>query len=159
MHVKMVFNKKGQYDVTRFTFYWIIAGILLTMAIFASAIVISSYQSKVLEIPGELEAQLITLRLVNNADCFAFEDLAGHVVQSSIDMDKFTQERLDDCYFPGGKQGFRDITFGLELEEESLRTENYFEVISFTLREEVLIYEGGEVRAGTLLAQIQEYWG
>ncbi len=152
-------NKKAQMDVVRFSMFWIVAGIMLVGAIFASALVINTYQAKVLDIPGELEGQLIALRLVNNPDCFAYTDPAGHVVQGSIVLEKFTKENLDACYNPEGREGFKDITFGLELEDKKLRTENYFEVNSFTLREEVLIYEGEDVRAGTLILQVQEYWG
>ena len=63
------------FDATRKSLYWMLAGILITMTVFAFAIILSMFQSSQLEIPEEFEAEILALRFTHSEDCFAYKDV------------------------------------------------------------------------------------
>ena len=44
------------------------------------------------------------------------DPVTGRVFSGVIDLDKFSQERLDQCYRTEQGKGFKDYNFALELE-------------------------------------------
>jgi len=109
-------NKKAQFDVARKSIYWMLAGVVITMAVFAFAIILSSYQQKVTQVPPQLRAEVISLRFVNTPECFTYQDpVTGRIFPGVIDVTKFTQARMDQCYRTQNEQGFKEFNFGLAL--------------------------------------------
>lgn len=159
-------NKKAQFDVARKSIYWMLAGIVITMAILAFAIILSSYQSKVTTVPPELRAELISLRFINTPECFTYQDpVTGRIFPGVIDVAKFTQERVDQCYRTKKEKGFKDFNFGLALEGytplnaqgqlQPLRTNNFFNQVDFTLYRPVLVRAGSETTVSRMIIYVQ----
>ncbi len=154
-------NKKAQFDVARKSISWMIMGSLLTIAVLILAIVLSIYQSTIFSIPGELEAQTISMRFVNTPECFAYQDsVTERIYPGIIDINKFTQDRMDDCYRTETDEGYEQINFGIFLEgfegEEVLMSNNYFNNVDFTIYESVLVLSGEELVPTRLVIYVQE---
>lgn len=145
--------KKAQFDVARKTIYWMIAGVVITIVVVAFALVMANYKNKISSVPPELRAELIILRFVNNPDCFAYGGVLG-----SIDVDKFNNGTLFDCYHTEQEKGYHDFNFGLTLVNlnQSLRTNNFFNKVDFTLWKPVLVYHNNTVSTDTLRIYVQE---
>lgn len=151
---------KGQFDVASKTIYWMIVGFTVSMLIIAFAFLISGYKEKLTGIPGELKADFISLRFVNNPDCFAYQDPnTNQLYLGSIDLTKFTQDRLDDCYKTPQELGYHNINFRLKLQTTTapeLITNNYYNVDHFTLRKNVMVWDGKTFTKDELLIYVQE---
>ena len=166
--VRMFKSKKGQYDIARKSIFWMIAGVVITITVLAFAMILSIYQGEVSTVPAEYEAKLTALRFVNTAECFTYQDLVtGRIESVVIDIDKFTQERLDDCYRSDSERGYSSFNFGLSLvgfdaidvdsgEEKILMTNNFFNKVDFTLRFPVIVRSGSEEFSTQLLVFVQE---
>lgn len=163
--VWLIMDKQGIFDVVTKSIFWMIAGIVITVAILAFALIMSSYQNKLVEIPPELKAELLALRFLNTPECFTYQDsLTGRIFPGVIDLNKFTQERLDGCYRTEKEQGYKDYNFGIELEGygptkegagKILMTNNFFNKVDFTLYKEVFIRLGGEVMPTRMIIYVQ----
>jgi hypothetical protein len=159
-------TKKGQFDVARKSIYWMLAGITVTVAVLAFAMILSSYQSKSLQIPPHLRAELVSLRFLNTPECFTYQDPSGRVFPGMIDLDKFTQERLNQCYQTSAANGKKDYNFGISLKgydlvqedgsEQLLMTNNYFKKVDFTLTKNVLVRSGKELTPTQMLIFVQK---
>lgn len=153
-------NKKGQFDVARKTIYWMIIGVVITIIVLAFAIILGGYRGKLTNVPGEIRAEYISLRFMNNADCFMWQDESGIVHTGVIDVKKFTDEQMNSrCYLTESEKGYEDFNFGLILENsnKTVRTNNYFHKDDFTLFKEVLVRdENGVVKKDRLIIYVQE---
>lgn len=148
-------NKKAQFDVARKAIYWMIAGVVITMTVIGFALIMSSYQNKLIDIPPELKAELFVLRFLNTPECFTYQDsITGRIFPGTIDLSKYTQERLNLCYQTEKEKGFKDYNFGIQLEgyeeikdsnEKMLMTNNFFNKVDFTLYKNVLVRLRGGV--------------
>lgn len=160
-------NKRGEgFDIARKSIYWMIASIVSIIAIFALVFIFTIHQGKLISQPPELEAELIALRFVNNPDCFAYQDpITSRVYTGTIDLEKYTQENLDKCYYTEEDTGHETYNFGLLLEpfdmngevweSEILSTNNYFNHVDFTLYEEVIVRSEGNNIPATLVIYVQ----
>ncbi len=159
-------NKKAQFDVARKSIYWMLAGVVITMAVLAFAIILASYQQKVTEVPPKLRAELISLRFVNTPECFTYQDpITGRIFPGMIDVTKFTPERLDRCYSTLPERGFKEFNFGLALDGytplneqgqlQPLRTNNFFNQVDFTLYKPVLVRTGSEITPSRMIIYVQ----
>ena len=154
-------NNKGQFDVARKSISWMIMGSILTMAVLVLAIVLSIYQSTIFSVPGELQASIISQRFVNTPECFTYQDpVTGRIYPGTIDIQKFTQERMNDCYRTESDEGYEEMNFGIFLEgfegEEVLRSNNFFNNVDYTLYETVLVLSGEELVPTRLVIYVQE---
>ena len=136
------------------------------MAVFAFAIILSSYQQKVTQVPPQLRAEVISLRFVNTPECFTYQDpVTGRIFPGVIDVTKFTQARMDQCYRTQNEQGFKEFNFGLALEgytplnaqgqEQPLHTNNFFNQVDFTLYKPVLVRAGSEITTSRMIIYVQ----
>ena len=160
-------NKKGEgFDIARKSIYWMIALVVSVIAVLALVMIIAMYQGKLVQTSPELEAELITLRFVNNPDCFAYQDpITGRVYLGTIDVDKYNQDTLDKCYRTEEDEGYETYNFGLLLqsfnpidedgEEVLLRTNNYFNYVDFTMFKNVIVRSGETLTPSTLVIYVQ----
>lgn len=146
------------FEVGRKSIYWMIASFIIAVLMIAFVIIIIGYQGRLLAVPGEMKAQFITLRFVTNPDCFAYEDAHGRVFPYSIDLSKFTQEQMENCYRPDLEKGFNTLNFKVTIDDggKSLRTNNYYNVDQFSLGYAVMIWDGKEFTRGSVSIDVQE---
>lgn len=153
------------FELARKQIYWMIAGVLITITVIALVFLFSSYQRQLVEVPEELRAELISLRFVNTPECFTYQDpVTNRVFPGVIDVNKFTQERLDSCYRTENERGFKDFNFALELEgyvpivdgeKKLLRTNNFFNKVDFTLFKEVYVRTGDSLEPTRMVIHVQ----
>src|SRR3989344_6128590 len=98
------------FDFTRKQIFWMIIGVVAAIVMLSLVFMMRPYQQQLVDVPDELQAELISLRFVNNPDCFTFQDTnKGRGFPGVIDVSKFTQERLDKCYSTEKEKGFKDF--------------------------------------------------
>lgn len=147
------------FDVGRKNIYWMIAGFVIAMVMIAYVMIIGGYKARLTEVPKEIKSELISLRFVNNPDCFAYEDLVTkRVFPFSIDLKKFKEEkRMDGCYLTEKEKGYKTFNFKLSLANYgSVQTNNYFEAPQSQKEYDVLVWNGNLFERDTLLIEVQE---
>lgn len=146
-------NKQGQFELRKMI-YWMIAGVVITMVIFAFAMIISSYKNKLTIVPPKLRVELISLRFVNAPDCFAYQDeITGRVYPGVIDLSKFNEGRMDRCY---QSKSTKNFNFQLVLDNRTLNTDEWKHKTDFTLFKNILVKEGEELKSTRLKIYVQE---
>lgn len=155
-------NRKGEaspFDVARKAIYWLIAGTIITMVVFVYAFSLVGYKNQLVYIPPQLPAELISLRFTNIPECFAYQDAAtGRVYPGIIDLNKFNDGVMEDCYHTEAEKGYEDYNFRLQLEKKgnTIRTNNYFNKDDFTIIKKVLVKDGMNLVEDNLLIYVQE---
>lgn len=111
-----------------YTLYFIIAAMIIGLFATILTIAVSNYKTSTSIITDNLRTTIAEYRLLNSPECFAHEDKAlKRIYPSTIDIGKFTQERLDSCM---GQLGY-GICFNLELKKmdgssiKNIKTKNY----------------------------------
>ncbi len=158
-------NNKGQFELRKMI-YWTIAMIVITLVVFASAMIMSDYGAKLSKVPSNLRADQISLRFVNAPECFAYQDLeTGRVYPGIIDLSKFNEETLTGCYQSGGRENFNfqlvlgDMVLGGKASGTTkvvLETDRWVNVRDFTLSKEILVKNNGEIKPMMLKINVQE---
>ena len=149
-------TEEGIFDVARKLMFWTITLFKITIVILIFAFIIGGYKNKLTKVPSELQAELITLRFINNPDCFVAEQ-QGVVMPGVIDLEKFTKERLQACYTTEPREGIKTFNFRLELKNgKTILTDNYFHNSKFVLQQEVLVLQDGKLTKDQLIVQVQE---
>ncbi len=154
------------FDLTRKQLYWGIAAfIVVIVTLIFMFVLLPQYQNSLVETPEELRAELISLRFVNTPECFTYQDeVTGRIFAGVIDLQKFTQERMDACYRTEPEKGFEDFNFALELEgytptldgkKKLLASNNFFNKVDFTLYKQVLVRNGDRFEPTRLVIQVQ----
>ncbi len=154
------------FDVTRKQIYWPIAAFMVVVATLLLVFVFfPNYERSLVEVPPQLQAELISLRFLNTPECFTYQDPAtGRIFAGVIDLGKFTQERLDTCYRTEPAKGFKDYNFALELEgftpavggeKKLLMTNNFFNQVDFTMYKQVMVRNGNRLEPTRLVIQVQ----
>ena len=154
------------FDLTRKQLYWGIAAFMVVIAtLILMFILLPQYQRSLVEVPQELQAELISLRFVNTPECFTYQDEAtGRIFAGVIDLQKFTPERMDKCYRTEPEKGFKDFNFALELEgyvpiidgqKKLLMSNNFFNKVDFTLYKQILVRNGNKIEPTRLVILVQ----
>lgn len=147
---------EGVEDVAWKSFSWAIFGVIITILIFVFALIIAGYKERLTAVPPELQAELISVRFTNTADCFAFQDPhTGRVYPGVIDNSKFTEERMQRCYSTDQEHGQNDFNFRLQLGDKYITTNNYFNIDHFTITKKVIVADGRERHPETLTIFVQ----
>ncbi|MBU0470181.1 MAG: hypothetical protein KKA62_05655 [Nanoarchaeota archaeon] len=153
-------DKRGQiFDTARKTIYWMIAAVVITAVLFAFAVSIANYKNKVTLVPEELQAELIALRFANVGECFALQDQAtGKVSAGIIDFDKFTEERLNECYPLPSDISHTEYNFRLLLTDagKEITTLDYANRDKFSFDKEVLVSNDGKLSKDRLIVYVQD---
>lgn len=147
---------EGIEDVAWKSFSWAIFGVIITVLVFVFALLIAGYKERLTVVPSELKAELISLRFTNSAGCFAYQDShTGRSYVGLIDKSKFTEESLQRCYATDPEHGEQELNFRLQLGEESITTNNYFNIDHFTITKKVILVDGSQHRPETLTIFVQ----
>ena len=157
-------NKKAQFGVARKTVYWTIIAVVITMIVIFFAFLLANYKNRLSEVPKELQAELISLRFVNAPECFAYQEPStGRILHSVIDIDKFTEEQMNQCYSTAGSGGIKTFNFRLSLVNggEGVFTDKYYHYDrpDFSIIKEVLVKRGSDLQKDQLMVYIQEKVG
>src|SRR3989344_3952766 len=145
------------FEVGRKTIYWMIASFVIGVLMIAFVIIIAGYQGKLTAVPGELKTGFITLRFVTSPDCFAYQDATGRVFPYTIDLSKFTEERMVLCYLTDPEKGYETFNFRLMLGDgTSVKTNNYYQIDHFSKKYDVLVWDGSAFTKDTLSVLVQE---
>ncbi|MBI4983558.1 hypothetical protein HZC32_02840 [Candidatus Woesearchaeota archaeon] len=153
-------NRKGEeaFDPARKTIYWMIAGVMIVLVVLAFSGTLVGYKNKLTYYPPKLKAELISSRFANIPECFAYQDkISGRVYPGVIDLNKFTNATLYDCYHTGQEKGYEDYNFRLKLYNKSTEvlTNNYFNKDDFTLFRKVLVNNKGKSSEDMLYIFVQ----
>lgn len=156
-------NKKGEtgegaYAVTHKSVYWMVAGAMLIVAVFVYVYFLSGMNARLVYVPEKMRAEAISLRFANIPECFAYQDLeTGRVYPGVIDLAKFNQQTMDDCYKTEEEKGYEEYNFRLLLKNKGaeVSTNNYFHGDEFTLNRKVLIKEGEQIMADEMIIYVQ----
>ncbi|MBT4935363.1 hypothetical protein HOL21_04370 [Candidatus Woesearchaeota archaeon] len=145
----MSINKKAQFDVARKSIYWMIAGFIITLVVIGFVLIIVNYRNALTEFPPEINAEFISLRFTNIPECFAYQDVdTKRVYPGVIDLDKFTTERMELlCYKTNPEKGHGTFNFELELRDKgtTIKTNNYFNAATFTLKRNVFVRDANGI--------------
>lgn len=160
---KMLAGRKAQFELARKTIYWMIAGLIISMLVLAFALILGNYTGKLTSVPKELQAELISQRFGNVPECFAEQDnLTQKVFPGMLDLSKFSEERMAQCYATDKEKGIKQFNFRLKLAKagKEVSTNNYYHKDDFTIYKEVLVRnEKGEVAKDQLMIYVQEKIG
>jgi len=154
------------FDLTRKQLYWGIAAFMVVIAtLILMFVLFPQYQNSLVKVPDQLRAELISLRFVNTPECFTYQDEAtGRIFAGVIDLQKFSQERMDKCYRTEKDGGIKDFNFALELEgytptvdgqKKLLSSNNFFNKVDFTLYKQVLVRNGDRFEPTRLVIHVQ----
>ena len=156
-------NSKGALGI-RYSIYWTIAVIVLTIVTFALALMISNYTSQLTKQPVELRSMMIAERFGNIEECFAYTNPDSiKIKENSIDLNKFKQENMDDCYKSDSRRGHKTFNFRLQLigQNQEIITNNYFhaDVTELTLFKKVSVWDGTQFINDKMAIYVQEKIG
>ncbi|MFC1686846.1 hypothetical protein ACFL0E_00630 [Nanoarchaeota archaeon] len=154
-------NNKAQFELRK-SLYWMVIGIVVTIVVFVFAFILASHQNRLTKIPSELKSELLSLRFVNNPDCFTYQDsVTKRVFPGIIDLTKFTDDDLLNCYKTETKEENKDYNFRLKLkvQNKEIKTNNYRNVNTYVLTKEVLVKIGEDLKKDTLEIFVQEKVG
>lgn len=124
------------FDVARKTIYWTLIIFVITMIIFAFWFTIGNFRSKAVYLPLTTKAELLSQRFINSPDCFAYVNAkTGQVYGGTVDISKFTLERINLCY---KEDVFKGINFQFTLEtiggqKTIIKTEDWYTKPDLTL--------------------------
>jgi len=155
-------SNKAQFDSAVKTVYWIIAGFVIVTVVLVFAITLAGYKDRLTAVPPELKAELTSFRFTNNADCFALQETnTGKTMAGIIDLKKFNQSVLDNCYKTDDDViGIRQMNFQLVLRnfDRSISTNNYKNAYQdkLTIQKEVLVWSSNKMEKDTLLIYVQD---
>jgi hypothetical protein len=142
------------YEASRKSIFWMIAGFVIVIIVFAYGFVLSGYTGKLTHISPQLRAEFIALRFANIPECFAYQDpVNGRVYPKVIDLMKFHPQQMDRCYFTDPEEGYKDYNFRLELvgQNISLASNNYFHQDDFILSKKVQVRKNDGTLAEDIL--------
>lgn len=138
-------NKKGQFDEARKVIYWMIAGVVISLIVFGFAFIVADYKAGLLNVPLELDANLLAVRFGNIPECFAYEEPVGTVHTETIDLEKFTDEEFYGCYHTDEDKGYQEINFELQLDDKKIKTNEYFDVPHYQQQRSVQVWDKGKL--------------
>lgn len=139
--------------------FWLIFGVGLGLIAIFFVIIVSKAGSEQAKISGNIESLYLMQRFLKSPSCFAY-DKEGIFMSGVIDSEKFTEERLNNCYKINEKlfPAFR-ITLSSESAKISntIKTKNWNDNRNFELRKvkDVLVYLGNSLYNGELLIEVQ----
>ena len=152
-------NKKAQFDLAKKQIYFMIIGFVMTLILIGTFMMMSKYKANLMEYPPELESSLINMGFVNNPGCFAYQDeSSGRVFHNTIDIKKFTNERMNNFCYPLEKQeGYIQYNFKMVLENSAKEvvTNNYYNKNDLTLFLPVLVYDNKMIKEDQLILYVQ----
>ncbi len=153
-------NKKGW--VQRYPLFFAAVILIVTVALITLGSILHSYHSALTEQNDELASSFLARRFTHSPDCFAFQyPGVNRVLPGSIDVTKFTDERMNWCYASEQARGSASYNFRLELVNNGAerKTDEYSYHDAVILHRDVLVVDGGEITPDTLRIYVQPKLG
>jgi hypothetical protein len=149
-------DKKAQYEVGHKTPYFIIAMLIVGVMFILLILMFSKYISAPVLTHEQVYITIYKQRFLSSPDCFAYENKeTGNIYQGMIDVSKFTEERLNNCYKENKDSKFEFLLVLQEKEKQlSIQTKNYIQLTK-KLPMSVLVYDQGNITKGILTIGIQ----
>ena len=155
-------DKNAQFDI-RYSIYWVIIIVVITLTIFAIALLLSGYIGQLTKQPAGVQSSLLALRFGMIPECFAYQFPDGTAKEQSIDLSHFTSEQMARCYTTPQERGYKTFNFRLKLlrqNKEVISNNYYFEYTdTLTLFREVNVWDGRAFVPDTLMIYVQERIG
>ncbi len=156
-------NRKGQiseYEFTKEAVHLLIALFLIGLILGAFVALEVKMEARFTNVDPEMKAEFVTLRFANIPECFAYEDpVTGRVYPGVVDIEKFTEGQLFDCYHTAEvkEEGVKEFNFRLTFSEREgeLITNHYYHNNAFVLSREVLVLEEGVMKPDKLIIFVQ----
>lgn len=156
---KIFFSKKGSgFLLGKKPIYFIIVAFFLFIVFILFSYLILSNISSTTTFPENVETTVFINRFLNSPECFAYQDEeTGRTYTSIIDLDKFNNEHLNECYSADEDS---PIAFMLDLKgsdsQEGVLTSNWRAKKINRMSQYVIIYDKGNFYSETLLIAVQE---
>jgi hypothetical protein len=150
------------YTVGRKFPFWLLFTFFVVGSFVLFAGATSMFKNRILTIPPNLHADLISQRFTNIPECFAFQDEStGRVYPGILDLNKFNQDQLNRCYITDEERGIKEFNFRLKLKDTEITTNKYFshDKDKLTLFKEVLIKDADSLQKDQLIIYVQERIG
>jgi hypothetical protein len=154
-------GKKGEsaFEVAETSIFYIVMITVIVMIVLAFVFLLGSYTNKLTAVPDKLKAELVASRFINIPECFAYQDpITKRVYSGIIDLEKFNENQMNNCYLTEKEQGHQQLNFKLQLQNKNsvfVKTNNYFKIDHFTLSKKVVVKEGDNFFTDTLLIFVQ----
>lgn len=127
--MKMTIRSKKAQNLPQepvYTIYFMIAAALIALGAVFLVVFTSSYQVETTSILGDLESIVLEFRLLNSPECFVYQDkITKRIYSHTIDLEKFTQERVSKCISPVSSVCFKAELKAGENVIKSLQSPNY----------------------------------
>jgi hypothetical protein len=131
-------NKKGQFDVARKTIFWMMISVVIIMVVFGFAIIYSSYKDKINSVDPAVKTEIGLSRILYSTDCLAYQDEKGVYHRGVIDLKKFNNETLKECYFKDTEK----TQVRLVLDNQKIITPGYYYNDYSSETRKILVYDG-----------------
>jgi len=157
MQLKAIHGKRADISARKMIFYGIfgfLAAITFLLVAWFS-VYDGSYLSK---IPPDLENYLFVQRFLNSNLCFAFQDKeTERVYPWVIDMTKFRQENLDNCYNAKDTNvKAYSLTLSYNNKKTTLTTKNWEGFLKKGETRQIFVYDSGNIRRAELFIEMQD---
>lgn len=153
---KYFINKKAQIAGRKMIFY-IVFAFIAAITFLLIVYMVSSDKSDISVIYPGLEDYLLTQRFLLSQECFAYQDDSGRTYPWTIDIRKFTQNNLDECYTADktNVKAFR-LTLSYGASKTTLSTKNWEGFLKKAETKKVEVYDQGrKTGTGELFIEIQ----
>ena len=154
---KFLLNKRADESGSKAIFY-IIFGVVAAILFLIASWMIPNYKSYIGIIPTGLENYLLSERFFDSHYCFAFqEEDTNRVHLDTIDLSKFTQDNLDECYNAADTQvkAYR-LTLNYNDEKISISTKNWEGFLQEARTKHISVYNQGEIQRAEILIEVQD---
>ena len=155
-------NRRAEesFEIAKKSIYWMVAGVMIVMIALVFVMFLGRINGDYTYNPPQLEVDFITMRFANTVECFAYVDDSGILHPNTIDLNKFTQDRLqDECYpIPSNDNSRESYNFGLSLENlgdsPNIVTKKYFNINDQVKLIPVTVYQNGVIVTGDINLRI-----
>ena len=151
-------NKKCQGALSDWLFWglFIIMTGMVVLIIFAIG---DYFISQAAEIPPNVEELTLISRFYNSGDCFAYQDNVGRVHTKKIDLNKFNQETMNQCFSTNDAKYAFSLSLevpSIEIDVDSIKTPNWEEGYSQKeITENIVVFYNNEFYNGKLKIKIK----
>ncbi len=141
------------YEESKKGLFFLIAVALILVMIVGLVWIFSAYTSVKLTTSDILYYTVYESRFLSSPDCFAYSDFnTGNVYVGTIDIAKFTSDRLNSCYKQSQGSGYEFLlTLNYEGQQKEIYTQNYGASANEQASMYVLVFDGTKITKGELL--------
>lgn len=162
MKLSLLKSKKGsteqEFWPSGTIIWWIIFGIALGFLVVFLATTVSKFGLEQAKIKENVETFLLMQRFLKSPNCFVYDK--GEIFSTAIDVDKFSEERLRNCYIADGNFPAFKITLSSDKAkiEKTVKTKNWNDNRDFEEKKSLkdfLVYSQDKQHNGEIVIEIQ----